>query len=223
MTLSLDAVLQTACPCVMVPRYEPLALLREDSHRFLAAGDGLYVEVRRPWVHAILRVVASPIPLPYGLPPPLFNIGVSQADLRCLLHRFIEDARRACPQEVAAWVTFDPVGKRFGYEVPEVLSSGNEHIQYRRIDAGPNCLPMIDCHSHGVLPAFFSKTDNVDDLNDDAKLAVVVGNLDRQTPSVAMRFSGFGLTVDLSDWVTPLLYTDGVGEFCSASEGGNLC
>ena len=61
---ALDLALQAACPAVMIPRYEPLALLTSDSHRFLIAGDGMYVEVRRPWLHAVLKVMDSPIPLP---------------------------------------------------------------------------------------------------------------------------------------------------------------
>src|SRR5574337_1932179 len=77
----LDATLQAACPCVMCPRYEPLTFLEGDSHRFLVASDGLYVEVRRPWIHAILKVVDSPIPLPYGQPPRQFSINLHRSDL----------------------------------------------------------------------------------------------------------------------------------------------
>ena len=73
---ALDKALQAACPCLMVPRYEPLALLQDDSHRFLIGGTGLFVEVRRPWLHAILKVTDSPIPLPYGTPPDLFSINL---------------------------------------------------------------------------------------------------------------------------------------------------
>ena len=40
--------------------------------------------------------------------------------------------------------------------------------------------------------AFFSGTDERDDRTDDAKLAFVVGNLDKPEVSVTMRFVGFG-------------------------------
>ena len=50
----------------------------------------------------------------------------------------------------------------------------------------------------------------LDDLTDDAKLAFVVGNLDRPEVSVVMRFVGFGLTLELSEWAASILHNDGL-------------
>ncbi len=101
----LDATLQAACPTVMVPRYEELTLLNDDSHRFLIADDGLYAEVRRPWIHAILKVMESPIPLPYGQPPGLFDLNLHRRALVGGLQHFIRRAREVSPLEHAAWLT----------------------------------------------------------------------------------------------------------------------
>jgi PRTRC genetic system protein A len=68
----------------------------------------------------------------------------------------------------------------------------------------------VDVHSHGILPAFFSGTDERDDRTDDAKLAFVVGNLDKTEVSVTMRFVGFGLTLELSEWAASILHNDGL-------------
>lgn len=197
---ALDKALQAACPCVMVPRYDDLALLSDDSHRFLIGGSALHVEVRRPWLHAILKVVDVPVPLPYGTPPSLFAIHLHQRALVGGLQHFIRRAREASPIEHAAWLTFDPTQGAVGYVEPEVISRSEGHIQYHRPDATPTCLPVVDCHSHGTAPAFFSATDERDDSTDDAKLAFVVGDLDKAVPSIKMRFVGFGLSVDLSAW-----------------------
>ena len=204
----LDATLQAACPCVMVPRYEPLALLGDDSHRFLIGGDALYVEVRRPWIHAILKVTDSPVPLPYGQPPALFSINLHRRALVGGLQHFVRQARDVSPLEHAAWLTFDPVQMAVGYTEPQVISRGEGHILYHRPDATARCLPVVDCHSHGFLPAFFSGTDERDDRTDDAKLAFVVGNLDQPRVTITMRFVGFGLSLDLSEWVSSILYAD---------------
>ena len=206
----LDATLQAACPCVMCPRYEPLTLLAEDSHRFLICGDGLHVEVRRSWIHAILKVMDSPIPLPYGQPPKLFSIQLHGRALVAGLQHVIRRAREVAPMEHAAWLTFDPDQMAVGYVEQEVISRGGGHIRYHRPDATPRCLPVVDCHSHGNLPegAFFSDEDDADDMTDDAKLAFVVGNLDKPEVSVVMRFVGFGLSLELSEWVRGLLYAD---------------
>lgn len=216
----LDATLQAACPCVMCPRYEPLALLEEDTHRFLICGDGLHVEVRRPWLHAILKVKDSPIPLPYGQPPKVFAINVLSRSLIGGLQHFIRRAREVSPIEHAAWLTFDPIQMGVGYVEPAVISQGAGHIRYHRPDATARCLPVVDCHSHGNLPqgAFFSDEDDTDDMIDDAKLAFVVGNLNKPEVSVVMRFVGFGLSLDLSDWLRALMYD---GDMTAETELGS--
>lgn len=203
---ALDATLQTVCPTIMVPRYEELALLHEDSHRFLMAGDGVHVEIRRPWLHTILRVMESPIPLPYGTAPSLFKINLHRRALVSGLQHFIRQARNACPLEHAGWLTYDPLDGAVGYVEPKIVSQGAGHIQYHRPEVTARCLPVVDMHSHGVLPAFFSRTDEIDDRTDDAKLAFVVGNLDQPEVSVAMRFVGCGLTLDISEWLSGIFH-----------------
>ena len=201
----LDACLQAACPVVMVPRYEELVLLAEDGHRFLAATDGLYMEVRRPWLHAILLVAASPMPLPYGEAPQVFKLHLHHATLAPALARFIEHARETSPKEAAAWVTFSPPDGALGYVLPEVIENSAGYIQYYRPAATASCLPMLDMHSHGAFPAFFSSTDETDDRNDDMKLAFVVGNLDQPEVTVAMRLVGLGVSQDLSEFAVRIL------------------
>ena len=95
-----------------------------------------------------------------------------------------------------------------GYIEPEIISRSEGHIRYHRPDATPRCLPVVDVHSHGILPAFFSGTDERDDRTDDAKLAFVVGNLDKAEVTVTMRFVGFGLSLDLSEWAASILDND---------------
>ena len=206
----LDSTIQKVCPTVMVPRHEPLALLDHDSHRFLIGADALFVEIRRPWIHAIIRLVDTPMPMPYGQPPVMFSLRIDRRALVAGLQRFIDQARSVAPLEHAAWLTFKPSTGALEYAEPAILNRGNGHIQYERPEATPDSLPMCDVHSHGSFSAYFSGVDQVDDLNDDAKLAFVVGNLDQPTPSVAMRFVGLGLSLSLSEWIGALLYDFGI-------------
>jgi PRTRC genetic system protein A len=203
---TLDAALQSACPAVMCPRYGALALLETNTHRFIVGSDGLYVEIRRAWAHAILPIAPSSIALPYGRPPEVFELRLYQEELAHGLRRFIEEARKKALQEHAAWLTFNPASQQLGYVLPEILSCSSTHIRYKRPRARADCLPIVDCHSHGKMGAYFSARDNKDDLPDDAKLSFVVGNLDQPFPSVVMRFVGLGAEVDLSIWVCSLLY-----------------
>ncbi|WP_407675356.1 Mov34/MPN/PAD-1 family protein [Paraburkholderia sprentiae] len=50
---------------------------------------------------------------------------------------------------------------------------------------------VMDCHSHGRHPAYFSSTDNDDDRHD-AKMALVIGNRHRATPGIAVRLCAKG-------------------------------
>lgn len=205
---SLDQMLQAACPTVMIPRYEELNLLDTDTHRFLVAHNGLFAEIKRPWLHAVFNVVDSPVPLPYGEAPRLFDIRIQRRALvRGLLH-FIRRAKELSPLEHAAWLTYDPVEGAIHYCEPLVVSRSEGHIQYHRPEASPRHLPVVDMHSHGIFPAFFSKTDDEDDRTDDAKLAFVVGNLDSAEVSTRMRFVGLGISEDISKWVMALLHNE---------------
>jgi PRTRC genetic system protein A len=194
----------------MCPRYGALALLETNTHRFIVGTDGLYIEIRRAWAHVILPIAPSSIPLPYGRPPEVFEINLYQGALVHSLRHFIEEAQKNVFQEHAAWLMFDPASQQIGYFEPDVLSCSGSHIHYERPRARVDSLPIVDCHSHGMLEAYFSPRDDSDDLPDDAKLSFVVGNLDRMKPSVAMRFVGLGTNVDLSKWVCSLLYPDSI-------------
>ncbi len=207
---ALDTLIQQVCPTVMVPRHEPLALMENDGHRFLMGSDAFYVEVRRPWLHAIIRLSDTPVALPYGQPPLIFDLLIDRHALVGGLRHFIEQARAITPLEHAAWLMFDSTTKRLDYTEPVILSRGNGHIRYERPEATPTRLPAIDAHSHGAFPAFFSATDQKDDLNDDPKLAFVVGSLDQPCPTIALRLVGLGLSLDISEFATSLLYDEGI-------------
>lgn len=203
----LDTILQTEAPMVMVPRYEPLEPIRPNSHRFLSCEDGIYLEAHRPWLHGIFKLCDCR--LPYGQVSPRFGLKLHSTAFGSMLSTFIQAARNACPQEHAAWITYHPdESGALHYFAPNVFSTGHEHVQYERPRASSQCLPVIDFHSHGLLPAFFSSTDDCDDLGDDLKIAIVVGNLDKETPSVAARLVGLGVNIVFSKWVESFVQND---------------
>ena len=203
---SLDSILQSVAPMVMVPRYESLTPIRPNSHRFLSCADGIYLEVHRPWIHGVFKISDLAIKLPYGQVEPRFALNIYSDTFMAALSEFIQEARTTSPVEHAAWLTYHPNQEvTLQYCAPRVISSSNGHIRYERPDASAECLPAFDCHSHGATPAYFSRTDNHDDLKDDLKIAIVVGNLDKEIPSIVARLVGMGLNVNLSEWVQSLV------------------
>jgi PRTRC genetic system protein A len=92
------------------------------------------------------------------------------------------------------------------YESVRVESCGSGHIRYRRPAVTGARTLAIDLHSHGRHPAFWSPTDDRDDC-DDAKLAVVFGDLDAPQPSVKARLLALGAKIDFSEWLASLCDT----------------
>jgi PRTRC genetic system protein A len=72
-------------------------------------------------------------------------------------------------------------------------------------------LRVIDCHSHGTHPAFFSSTDDEDDRHE-TKFAFVVGNCASSVPSMAMRLCAKGIFEDVervpSSWYAAAKLTE---------------
>ena len=203
----LDELLQSRCPTLMVPRYSDLPVMREEGHRYLIAADGLYIEVLRSWMHLRMRISDNNgFAFPYGSTEPIFNLGFTGESLLSTLKGFIEEARISAPHEAAGWLMFNPKTRQFSHIKPEMLSQGNAHVHYLRPDIRPDSLPVVDCHSHGHIPAFFSGEDNADDLPDDIKISFVIGSLDSTSPSIAMRLVGLGgINFDLTLWLQNLI------------------
>ena len=65
--LQMDQALLAAAPVAAVPRHAPFHPLQDNGHRFLLAEDGLYLEVRRPWLHYIHQLAKqTAVAIPYG-------------------------------------------------------------------------------------------------------------------------------------------------------------
>lgn len=196
---SLDATLHALCPTVMVPRHSPLCGMAAHGHRFLTATDGLYLEARRSWMHWIAPIAPSCIRLPYGAVSPSISFSLDIASLVQETHAFVRAGRRHCPLEHAAWIVRNNDGQ-LQHRALAVERADAASVRFGRADIASGEALVVDIHSHGLLPAFFSSTDDEDDLLDDCKLAVVVGNLDQPQPTVAARLVGLGVQSDVSTW-----------------------
>jgi len=213
-----DSALQSHVPSVMVPRFGAIEQLAEHDrrgHRYLVAEDGLWLEVRRPWlrmVALIAPVAVEGIRLPYGrFSDKLgctwggkeFDIAYAwePADLDRLQTLFLHDARAALPNEFAAWGVWNGTAKRLEYRPLIAMDATPAGITFSRPSLESHEDLAIDLHSHGTMDAFFSGTDDEDDAGE-VKIAVVAGRLDGD-PVFATRLCCLGLYIDgSSDQVT---------------------
>jgi PRTRC genetic system protein A len=188
-----DAALQQSFPSVMVPRFGALTAMDRPGERLLIASNGVFLEIVRPWLRVVRRLGAFThrTAIPYG------DVEES-TDLRCgrvpaaLIGDFAAMARAAHPKETGAWIVWNAARATFRQIPVGILEHSSGHLKYDRPVLADDDVLVVDCHSHGNHPAFFSETDDADDRHD-VKFAFVIGNCAALTPSMALRLCAKGI------------------------------
>lgn len=193
MTDPRDAAVQATCPVRAVPRYGDLPV-HASGQRMLLAGNGLFVQMKTPWLDCTMRVAEVGMRLPFG---PLddtiaFAFGVIPMGL---LERFIAEARSALPNETAGALMFNVRTGGLRLAMHAAVAAGPGHVSYRIEELPDDELLAVDLHSHGRLPAFWSAEDDRDDQG--VRVCGVFGNLDRERPTARFRLVLNGLFKDL--------------------------
>lgn len=195
----MDDIIQRQFPTVLAPRFSELEPMTESGERFVLAGDRLAFEVSRPWLHAVCTISETfkrPTPYGAGLPD-----GVT---LRCgpipktLLDQFLDQALTAYPCETAAWIVWSEEHREFVYILLRIVSASNDHVEFERplLQAGMHL--VMDIHSHGAFPAFFSTQDDKDD-KDQLCISAVVGKVNDPKPVIIARLSMLGVFYPLGE------------------------
>lgn len=192
-----DAVIQAHVPVVMIPNHTALPILERNGHRYLAANDGLWIEVVRPWLRLLWPLLADGEDrLPYGAAQKAIVTRFGQIPAT-LLHRFADEARAAAPDECAAWIVWDEEDRALEYVTCKAIEASPGRVVLERPKLPDHKHLAIDLHSHGHLPAFFSEQDDEDDAGE-VKVAVVFGNVtDQAGPTAAFRLCAHGLFIPL--------------------------
>lgn len=182
-----DAALQAACPVLPVPRFGELSSARA-GQRVLLARNGVFLEVTRSWMRCVLKLVDLPAkpPLPYGAVEEHLSFAFGVIPLR-LLDEFIAHGRRSLPNEAAGALVFSKTRGNLRLVLHHVLEARPAAIRYRIDSMDADEELAIDLHTHGVMGAFWSTTDDADDQG--VKVCGVFGNLDRTRPSAAFRLA----------------------------------
>lgn len=193
------AAVLAAAPCYPVPPSGSSPAI--DALRGARSGQGLAVGrdrvmliLRRPWL-ALDVALSGPLPayLPYG------SVGGERLDLLCGLipgawrDVILDHLRAALPDEAAAFVLWHDETRSFCVEFPDIEEATPSRLVYRPPVLAPGWHLVLDVHSHGAAPAFFSATDNTDDAHA-TKIAIVFGGLDDPAgPTSAARLCAGGM------------------------------
>ena len=192
----LDSLLQKQFPVVVAPKFSDFEPLATPGDRFVVAEQGLLLETRRAWVHAVSPVQGGPMlrPVPFGAGPAVgvrLLCGALPAEME---RRFIDRARRALPNECACWITWNEHTRTFAYRDVQVLEHSPARIRYTRPNLEDGEHLVADIHSHGLFAAGFSKDDEADDRGT-LQLSIVYGNLDQGVVSKAVVMRCLGVTL----------------------------
>ena len=192
-----DVALQAVAPTVMVPMYSPMEALTRPGHRFLAAANGEWLEVRRAWLYARAQINRpSVVSKPYGDLSDVFE-WTMPALPSSLIHEFIELAEKALPNEAAGWITWDEHTGQFRFRPVGVLSASRSaiHFDRPRLEDGEHL--VVDIHSHGEGRAFFSSIDNIDDKGE-VKISLVIGGVGTEEANAVCRLCLLGKFIPMA-------------------------
>jgi len=173
-----DQFIAKTTPALVMPRSGAMQALEAPGHRFLVTQQGLHLEVRRDWIHAVLPLAASPVRLPFGAGPSSPQIKLLCGVIpRSLLDEFAGLAREAMPNEVAAWVIWNGQTGQFKLLPLHSVESSIARVVYERPMLTEGWHLVLDLHSHPVWPAAFSAQDDEDDgASGEVKLCGVLGH-----------------------------------------------
>lgn len=191
-----DEIILHRAPTIAEPKFSTRWPMPANSHRFVSAESGLWLEVHRPWLYLLVEIAPAEIALPYGALAATDEYSFGREEMLQVIHQFVDDAREALPNEAAAWAVWDERDQRLHYQLltPDHASPGG--ITFPRPVLDEHQTLAIDLHSHGDMKAFWSATDDNDDAGE-VKLAVVIGEVNDNKPGIRIRLCAMGVFIDL--------------------------
>lgn len=157
-THPLDLALEAAAP-LLPNRFGGMQDVAEGAKQFVGAADGLYVRTATPALRVCARVAAAALPyapLAQSIQPANGPVPIS------LVRSFLDMAAADREREIAAVIEMHEGGYRL--RQLETTDRSAAHVTYDDRQVDDDTL-VIDLHSHGRLPAYFSATDDASDLS----------------------------------------------------------
>lgn len=187
----LDKAILETFPFTAVPPSGQVLPAAASGTRFLAAHDGLWREITLPWIRLVHKVGTTSMKLPYGAIEQSVEFPCGPVPLG-LIDDFCDQARASAPAEIAAAVTWSELSNEWTLRYRHARSSSAAHIEYDEVRLAEGEHLVLDVHSHGHHPAFFSAQDDHDDMGA-MKVSLVVGNCTepRRTARMRLCMAGF--------------------------------
>lgn len=162
-------------------------------YEYTVGAGGLYVRADDGRVSACVPVASVHRPLTgLAMVEPYARLLLPKVPSAWLLS-ILESARRAMPAEAMYQVVLDPLAKYAlgGYAVARPKQAASPgHVTFLEL-SGEDV--VADVHSHHSMRAFFSSTDDADEMG--LRFYCVIGRLDIPRPQIAVRVGVYGHTM----------------------------
>lgn len=147
-------------PALMVPQFGSLPPCEVGQRRFLLSSCGVYVEARTESLHICAPI--SDTPLPFGPVEPCLKLAGGPLPA-ALGQALVDAALAAAPSETASLVIYRPSLGRYGLVEPSIRSASIGHVTLEHWTDRADYHLAVDVHTHGLIGAYFSPTDNESD------------------------------------------------------------
>lgn len=171
-----DEILLQSFPLLPVPSSGCVPEALMFGTRYLVGAGGLFRELTLPWLYAVVPM--APFCLaqtPYGHLEPRIEFRCGPLPLE-LLREFKAVAQAALPNEATAAIVWSEASGEWSLRVRGVVKATPHRIDYEEVKLNDGEHLVVDIHSHGSAPPFFSGQDDVDDYGA-LKIAAVIGGL----------------------------------------------
>jgi PRTRC genetic system protein A len=172
----------------MVKKKDGLYGSRGAGYNYILAGNGVWVDAENEFLRA--RVQAAPVKVRglADLEPQLFLRNKIPIDYFDRINLIISrNSERQIYEEQFFVITWNKNKEKFDTWYPPQRQAGSK-VKYDT--TGINYPVVIELHTHGIMPAFFSQTDNEDERG--LRIYAVIGRLDRICPEIRLRVGVYG-------------------------------
>ena len=157
-------------------------------YAYFLAGNGVFLNAKRTGLDVLIPVCSRMIA---GLPALTPSVNLTRRVPQCLLLHALKLSLNHLPDEILFWFN---AKEYWTMQVPQQLTSLSSVMPVESFDEmGTSAL--VDLHSHGRLPPFFSRIDNKDEKG--FRIYAVIGEIDK-SPSIRVRVGVYGNYFDIA-------------------------
>ena len=170
-----------------------------DKHgvRYVAANNGLWRAIDTAWLKALTPVAlcSKTAVIPYGQLTRSVEFFCSMPPAS-LWREFAALAKASLPNEVAAAMLWNAEHDTWRLSARHSIEANPQFVKYQEVELQDGEHFVVDIHSHGKLPAFFSPTDSQDDFGS-IKVSAVLGCVGHGETNIRMRLMLIDQHIDL--------------------------